>query len=92
MFSLNKDRFMAKCLESVTLLCETRREEVECPIEVCRDTKRVRTARLPNASTSLSVFREIQRERLEEDDQTTEEARRQTYFVYYICVYFEIRG
>ena len=45
MFSLNKDRFMAKCLESVTLLCETG-WEVECPIEVCRDTKRVRTARL----------------------------------------------
>ena len=46
MFSLNKDRFMAKCLESVTLLCETGWEEWENPIEVCRDTKRVRTARL----------------------------------------------
>ena len=41
-FSLNQDRFMAKCLEGVTLLCETGGEEVECPIEVWRDTKRVR--------------------------------------------------
>ena len=73
MFSLNKDRFMARCLESVTLLCETGGEEGECPIEVWWDTKRVR---LPIASTSLNVSIEIQREKLEEDDQTTREARR----------------
>ena len=86
MFSLNKDRFMAKCLESVTLLCETGREEGEFPIVVCRDTKRVQLGYPSQAQASAYSERFKERDLKKTIRPLKKQGDKHTLYIIYVYI------